>query len=169
MTAKKPSSPAGRARPFERAGASRADEITRSFRSREADRAPAPSAELEAERMSTPPMPLIVEWATQERTLEEQLWRSGSELLPAGSTRALPAWQDWQDAPTRFERLRTRPRRRVRVPFARSFRIPAVRGARSTPIWFVASALIFGALMLGSLGLAVLALLRSRRLPRAKR
>jgi hypothetical protein len=33
----------------------------------------------------------------------------------------------------------------------------------------VASALIFGALMLGSLGLAVLALLRSRRLPRAKR
>lgn len=118
--------------------------------------------------MSTPPMPLIVEWATQERTLEDQLWRSGSELVRAGSARALPAWQDWQDAPTRFERVRARTRRRVRAPFVRSFRIPASPGARSTPIWFVASALMFGALMLGSLGLAVLALLRSRRLPRAK-
>jgi len=119
--------------------------------------------------MSTPPMPLIVEWASQERTLEDQLWRSGSELVRAGSARALPAWQDWQDAPTRFERGRTRARRRVRAPFGRSFRMPVRRGARSTPIWFVASALMFGALMLGSLGLALLALLRSRRSARAER
>jgi len=114
-------------------------------------------------------MPLILDWATQERTLEAELWHSGSELARAGSARPLPAWQDWQNEPTRFERRGARTRRRVRTPFSRVVRMPADRSARSTPIWFVASALMFGALMLGSLGLAVLALLRSPRLPRAKR